>query len=234
MAIAVEERTVAGAPLLLAAPAHAEGPLPLVLWYHGFGASKEAHRAELERVAACGFLAAGVDAVGHGARRWPDWDARLDAARAGPPGSVFRLMLGVAADTAGEAPALVDALAAEGRADAGRASLVGISLAATSPTAPRAARRSARSSRCSAPRSGPATTRRPRRSSAPRSCPSRPSATRACRRTARGRLHAALDRAHADPSRARYVELAGAEHLVSGEQWARAMDETVAWLARHG
>ncbi|AHG88097.1 hypothetical protein J421_0560 [Gemmatirosa kalamazoonensis] len=228
--VSFTERTVAGVPLLLAAPDDVAAP-PLVLWHHGFSAAKESHRAELARVAALGFRAAGVDAVGHGARRFADWDARLAAARAGPPGSVFRFMLSIAAATADETPALVAALAAEGLADPARVSLVGISLGGY--VAYRAVLRMPTLRAVVALLGSPvwpddmeSPHRRPDAFrdvallsvTAERDASVPPEEAR--------RFHDTLP----DTMRARYVELAGAEHLVSGEDWARMMDETMGWL----
>lgn len=228
-----EERTVAGVPLLIAAPDGSAGPLPLVLWHHGFSASKASHRNELARVAALGLRAAGVDAVGHGARRFPDWDDRLDAARRGPPGSVFRFMLSIAASTADETPALVDALAREGLADPARVSLVGISLGGY--VAYRALLRLPTLRAVVALLGSPEW---------PDDDPGSPHLyAEAFRQTAilsitaerdasvppeeARRFHEALGASE----HARYLELPGAEHLMSAEHWARAMDETVGWLA---
>lgn len=79
---------------------------PPVLWFHGFGADKETHRAELEQLAAAGFRTIGIDAAGHGARRLPDLDARIAA----PREEAKATMLELARATAAEIPALVDAL----------------------------------------------------------------------------------------------------------------------------
>jgi alpha-beta hydrolase superfamily lysophospholipase len=72
-------RAVGGVPLLLAFPPAGDAPHPVVFWFHGFGVDKETHRKELEQLARAGFLAVGVDAAGHGARRLPDLDARQAA-----------------------------------------------------------------------------------------------------------------------------------------------------------
>ena len=73
-------RTLAGVPCLIAEPAPTESSRPVVLWCHGFRADALAHAAELELCAAAGFLAVGIDAVGHGARRTlrssSDWRSR--------------------------------------------------------------------------------------------------------------------------------------------------------------
>jgi predicted esterase len=84
-----------------------------------------AHAAELERCARAGFLAVGIDAVGHGARLDATIPARLSEA-----GGALPIMLEQVTQTIGELPALVDALAVEFGADRERVSLVGISMGA--------------------------------------------------------------------------------------------------------
>ena len=48
-----------------------------VLVYHGLTACKETQEKELAGLARRGFLAVGVDAVGHGERRYPDLERRM-------------------------------------------------------------------------------------------------------------------------------------------------------------
>ncbi|SDK76350.1 hypothetical protein SAMN05421874_11113 [Nonomuraea maritima] len=45
-----------------------------VLFYHGFSGHKERMTGYLTGIAEGGFLTIGLDAVGHGARRRPDFD----------------------------------------------------------------------------------------------------------------------------------------------------------------
>ena len=96
-------------------------PRHAVLWFHGFNADAETHRPELERFARAGLDAFGVDAVGHGSRRWPDLDARVAA----PRDEAKRTMLGIAAATAAEVPGLVDTLLREGQESV---SIAGVSM----------------------------------------------------------------------------------------------------------
>ncbi|QSQ26010.1 hypothetical protein JY651_14245 [Pyxidicoccus parkwayensis] len=71
--------SLAGAPALAVHVGSREEALRkgAVLLFHGLGASKEVHTAELSAFASRGLYAVGVDAVGHGARRYPDFDTRF-------------------------------------------------------------------------------------------------------------------------------------------------------------
>ncbi|MBM3266724.1 MAG: hypothetical protein FJZ01_03660 [Candidatus Sericytochromatia bacterium] len=114
--------TLAGAPALLVwrgdrRQAAATGT---ILFYHGLGAAKEANRPELHDLARRGFLAIGIDVVGHGERRYPDFESRFGAADPRPE------CLQCVAGSVGEVPRIVDALAA----DAARFGIAGISLGA--------------------------------------------------------------------------------------------------------
>lgn len=51
---------------LIVRPADNATPLPTVLWYHGLGTDKDLHLPELQCFTTTGFLAVGIDAVGHG------------------------------------------------------------------------------------------------------------------------------------------------------------------------
>ncbi len=119
---------IASVPVLLATPDGTEHrpPLPTVLWFHGFRADALAHAAELERCAARGFLAVGIDAVAHGARRADGLGARVAASR----GGALPVMLELIEETLHELPALIDELVVAHHADRTRISAVGISMGA--------------------------------------------------------------------------------------------------------
>lgn len=232
LAIPFESRTTAGVPLLLAFPATGELPLPTVLWFHGFGVDSEVHRPELQSLAEAGFLAVGVDAAGHGRRRLPDLQERIDQ----PQAQALRTMISLAEQTASEIPALVRALADEGITDPDRVALAGVSMggyvvyrALREPVAIRAA----------VPILG--SPEWPEGDSPHRHLD-------AFRRTALLSItgerdenvppHAAreLHRRLAEqnpPSVHRYVEIPGAPHLMNGEQWAVVEDEMPGWLKTH-
>ena len=232
---------LAGVPVLLARPASAldrPGPPPIALWSHGYRAQAADNAAELTALAADGFIAVGVDAVGHGARRGEDLSAR--AART--PGGALAVMLALADATVAELPALVAALGADGLGDPGRVGIVGVSMGGF--LAYRAVGRvpgvRAVAAVLGSPdwdRPGAPDPESPHRHparfhdvallsvTAERDANVPPDAAR--------RLHAALTAAGAGPERARYVELPGAEHLVGARDWDRAMAEARRWLRVH-
>jgi uncharacterized protein len=119
-------RTLAGVPCLIAEPASPSASRPVVLWCHGFRADALAHAAELETCADAGFLAVGIDAVGHGARI----DANLSDRIAQSAGGAMPVMLECVEQTAQELPRLIDALSIAYDIDRTRVSLVGISMGA--------------------------------------------------------------------------------------------------------
>lgn len=221
-------------PLLLAFPDERRPPLPLVLWFHGFGVDKEVHRAELERIARAGFLAAGVDAAGHGERRLADLDARIAA----PRDEALRTAMELAFRTAAEVPAIVRSLIEEGLADADRIAIAGISFGGCVVYRAVVLEPSIRTAVAilgapewphpDSPHRDLDALRRPALLSitAERDENVPPDDAR--------RLHRRLAEDHPDPDRARYVELPGAVHLMSAEDWETTMNETIRWLTLHG
>src|ERR1700723_1731228 len=104
---------VAGAPALLR---YRESPdaaavRGTVLFYHGFGGTKERPEAYLTALAEAGFLAVSLDAVGHGERRLADFDVifndeRWDADFEATETDFLKLI----DDTAAEGPSIIDDL----------------------------------------------------------------------------------------------------------------------------
>lgn len=237
MPVAFDERHAGDVPLLVAVPDDAPRGLPVVLWLHGFRADAAANRGELARLAAGGFVAVGVDAVGHGRRRPADVEARLAAAPRALP-----VMLDLARATARELPDVVRALAADPRVDAGRVSLAGVSMGGY--LAYRAALDLTDAGL--PPRAVVALLGSPEwpDADAPHRAPERFEATallsivagrdESVPPDAARRFHARLAARHPTPARARIVELADAPHLMGAAQWETAMGETAAWLARWG
>jgi len=94
-----------------------------ILVFHGLGAAKDVHLKELESLAAQGFLAVGIDNVGHGERRYPDFDLRFSQNN---PESYPNFLQAVS-ETAAEVPFLVDTLTASGFAKS-KVGVLGISM----------------------------------------------------------------------------------------------------------
>lgn len=93
-----------------------------VLVYHGLQASKDAHRKECQALADAGLLAVAIDAVGHGERRFPNFDSQMRS------NQFFHHMLDMVCRSASELPAIVDALEALLGARAGKFGITGISM----------------------------------------------------------------------------------------------------------
>src|ERR1700683_5398128 len=105
--------SVAGVPALLRDRGSPEvaAVRGTVLFYHGFGRTKERPDAYLAALAEAGFLAVSLDAVGHGERRLADfdlifneerWDADFEATETD--------FLKLIDDTAAEVPSIIDDL----------------------------------------------------------------------------------------------------------------------------
>ena len=230
---------IVGVPVLIATPStpSAERPAPLrpvVLWMHGFRADALAHAADLERCAALGFVAVGVDAVDHGARSSPLLIERLQRSASG----ALPVMLDVMEATVRELPALIEALVAEYGVDRDRVSLVGISMGAF--LAYRAVTAGVPLRAVVAMLGSPEW---PSDTSAHRSL----SAFRAVSLlsitaehdvsvppAAVYRLHDALDAMPGPATAHGHYELRGSGHLTNAAQWAEALAETMAWMERYG
>jgi dienelactone hydrolase len=115
---------LAGAPAILVFRVSPEAAAEsgVVLLYHGFSAAKLANLAELRQLAEAGFLAVGIDAVGHGARRYPDFDQRFAGDRA------EALFNDVVAGSVDEVPEIVDHLVGLGLSDGERLGIAGVSM----------------------------------------------------------------------------------------------------------
>lgn len=202
-----------------------------VLLYHPLGRAKEMHASDLERLAAAGFLAIGVDAIAHGERRTADgWQRFLADPR--------RALLEVVSRTAEEVPALLDALVERGWAIPGRIGIAGVSLGGyvAYGAAIADARIAAAVAIAASPRWGPdprSPHRHPERF-LPLALLSVTAGADSLVPPAEARaLHARLEPLYAaTPERLRYVELAGEHHWMSGEAWRRARGEAERWFER--
>ncbi len=126
MSLHISRMSLAGAPVLTVHQGSRQEALGrgVVLFFHGLNGSKEVHERELILFAEHGLFAVGVDAVGHGERRYPDFGARFD------PGNprLEEEILDVVQATAREVPALLDALVSTHGADPARLAIGGASL----------------------------------------------------------------------------------------------------------
>ncbi|NMC45949.1 MAG: hypothetical protein GYA52_03870 [Chloroflexi bacterium] len=80
-----------------------------ILFFHGFKGSKESNLRELNSLASHGYLAVGVDALGHGARRYADFDQRFTAGSS----TGDREFIKIVRETAAEVPRILDHLSGE-------------------------------------------------------------------------------------------------------------------------
>jgi pimeloyl-ACP methyl ester carboxylesterase len=204
-----------------------------VLWFHGFTADRHASRPELEALARAGFLAVGIDAVGHGARRLPDFDRHFS----GPKEETDRRFLDLVTATVAEVPILFDHLRDEGLADERRFAVAGVSMGGYITYGAVVAERRIRAA---VPLLGSPEWDHP---DSPNLQPDRffPTAllsitggadTDVPPDTARA-FHCVLEeRYRDDPDRLRYIEIEGAPHIMHPADWARAVREAVGWIAR--
>lgn len=225
---------VAGVPVLMARPPAAiTTPLPTVLWFHGFRADALAHAAELERCARAGFLAVGIDAVGHGART----DSTI-ADRIARDGGAMPLMLEQVEQTVHELPALLQRLEADDYADLSSLSVVGISMGAFLVYRAIAAGLSLRSAIAllgsPAWPSAPSAHYSPERFRDVALLSITAEADVSVPPAAVVHFHADLDERYGETPIRRHDVLRGAGHLLGANDWAHAMSLTHAWLVHHG
>lgn len=95
-----------------------------VLFFHGFMASIADQGKELWSLAEEGYLAVGVDCVGHGQRRYADFEARFHHEHANHSENYRQLLR----DSVSEIPGLVDVLFQRSWAQPGKLAAIGISM----------------------------------------------------------------------------------------------------------
>ena len=209
----------------------AGGARGTVLVYHPLGKDKSLHAEDLERLAARGFLALGIDAIAHGERRPADAWARF---RADPLGA----FLEVVSATAAEVPGVIDELVAHGWATPGRIGIAGVSLGGFIAYAAAIADRRIAAAACvnDSPSWGEDPGSPDRRLGAfwPLALLSVTAAEDPMVPPGPARaLHEELaPRYAAAPERLRYVELPGERHHMSPGAVARARDEVERWFER--
>lgn len=233
MTATAECRLLGEVPVLIVRPPVGTPPLPTVLWCHGLGADKELHLPELQRFAAAGLLAIGVDAVGHGQRRLRDFEQQF----AQPPAKRERLVNALVAETAAELPGLLDTLVDCGLSDPQRLAVAGVSMGGCITYAAVSLDRRLRAavallgspagmvaehSDFPAERFFPTALLS---ITAENDCVIAPAAARI--------LHERLAIRYAgQPERLDYRVVAGAPHFMNADDWAQAVGDASAWLAR--
>ncbi len=229
--------SLAGAPVLACHRGSREQALGrgVVLFFHGLGASKEVHERELRLFAEQGLFAVGVDAVGHGERRYPDFDGRFDH---GNP-RLEEEFLEVVQATAREVPALLDALVAEHGADPARLGIGGASLGGYITYAALVEERRLRAAvpLIASPEWNlplPASPHQHLERFFPVALFSQTAGRDEVVRSSDTRgFHARLEPFYARaPERLRYREFPESAHMMRAEDWEEATRDAVAWLVR--
>jgi hypothetical protein len=112
-AMAGSAGTIAGVPASLGYLDSPERAMErgTVLLYHGFAGAKERVEYYSTALAQAGFLAVSLDAIGHGERRWPDFDAIFNDERWDKQFEATETdFLKLIDDTAAEVPSIIDDL----------------------------------------------------------------------------------------------------------------------------
>lgn len=233
MAVSLERTWFGQVPILVARPTGARAPLPTALWFHGLSADKDVHRPELERLAASGFLAIGVDCAGHGERRLPDFDRQFSH----PPAPTDRLFGVVVAQTAAEVPQLIDTLIQCGLSDPNGIAAAGVSMGACIVYGAVATERRIRAAAALLGSPTWAYTDGPHEQADSFYPTALLSITAECddvvAPAAARKLHDALASRYASqPERLRYRQIPAAPHFLSPEDWFDAVGDAIAWLQR--
>jgi len=95
-----------------------------ILLFHGLGSTKERNAKELAGLACAGFLAVGIDNVGHGERRYPDYDQKFSSRE----GNFNQNFLSAIKETIDEVPIIFDFLIEKGYSNADKLGVTGISM----------------------------------------------------------------------------------------------------------
>ncbi|UPW17541.1 alpha/beta hydrolase [Agarivorans sp. TSD2052] len=121
-------RTISGIPLLLVYRDSIEQSKErgTVLFLHGFSASKDVQKPDLDMLAEEGFLLIGIDSWGHGDRQHPDFNNYF----AYDSGYFDQRFIEVVKKTAIEIPSLIDELDEQNLIIPSKLGLVGISMGA--------------------------------------------------------------------------------------------------------
>lgn len=226
-----------GAPALLTYAHSAEQAAArgTILFYHGFTASKESGQKEFYSLASRGFLVVGLDNVGHGARRYPDFEVRFGTDNAHAWEHHF---LEAVRSTADETPRVIDALLQRGLAHPDHLGISGISMGGYITYG--AVLRDRRL-RVAAPILGSPVWKAP---DSPHRRPEQFFPVALLSQTA-GRDRTVLPQYardfhwhlgshyHASPDRQRYIEFPNSEHMMNGDEWDQLWENVLRWFEAH-
>jgi dienelactone hydrolase len=202
------------------------------LVFHGLGASKEVQVPELRQIASAGFTAVVLDNVGHGARRYPDFEARFSSERADQ--SYFEAVAATAAEVRG----LKEAIAEEGWAGVGRIGALSISMGAAvvfggiASGAPLAAAVTIVGTPVWRHQSFSPHQRLDAFFPTPLLCINCERDETVSPGDARELCRSLGPRYSGAPERLEFIELPGERHIMSGQGWSFTMDRALAWFQR--
>ncbi len=234
--------TTAGVPALLSYQDSPESAARrgTVLMYHGFGGSKESMGDYTAELAQAGLLAVSLDAVGHGDRRYPDFDTRFSDERWDQHFDATESdFLTVIDETAAEVPAIIDDLLARNLA---RPNAIGVGGRSLGGNVAYAAVLADRRVRAAVSVVGSPEWTLPRQHS-PHHCPERFFPAAILSQAAEFDEHSPADQIRAfharlaphyaaEPDRAQYVEYPGTGHFLTAELNADSRQRLVAWFTR--
>ncbi|BBM88096.1 alpha/beta hydrolase family protein [Candidatus Uabimicrobium amorphum] len=95
-----------------------------ILFFHGLGASKDVQLHDLENLAQHGFLVVGIDNVGHGERKYEDFDTRFSTKNTNLEQDFQQAVL----ETAQEVPILIEELQKRDLIHNAKVGVTGISM----------------------------------------------------------------------------------------------------------
>lgn len=126
MKLILEKRKLATAPAILVHQEDRDKAVEqgCILFYHGLTVNKEINLKELTSLAEQGFLAIGIDNIGHGERRYPDFEERFSPDNP----NVESEFLNAVQVTAKETPAIVDCLEQENLYRPKKLGIAGVSM----------------------------------------------------------------------------------------------------------